>query len=103
MGLPLILIDQIPLNLLQQLELPSFNLVALAQLVGNPLQPIFKAIQATYIYGHFDFLFHKCDFGSSIDMRGYAPNIQSSTRGGKTYSLNGVNIEKGTRFPGALA
>ena len=48
MGLPLILIDQIPLNLLQQLELLSLNLVALAQLVGNPLQPIFKAIQATY-------------------------------------------------------
>uniref|UniRef100_UPI003AB3C257 hypothetical protein n=1 Tax=Eggerthella sp. TaxID=1929886 RepID=UPI003AB3C257 len=62
-----------------------------------------KAIQTTYIYGHFDFLSHKCDFGSSIDMRGYAPNVQSSTRGGKIYSLNGVNIEKGTRFPGALA
>ena len=34
---------------------------------------------------------------------GNASNVQSSTRDGKIYSLNGVNIEKGTRFPGALA
>ena len=101
MGLPLILIDQIPLNLLQQLELLSLNLVALAQLVGNPLQPVFKP------YRPLTFTDISISFppdvisGLQSLLGGCATNVPVFTRDGKNYSLNGINAEKGTRFPGA--
>lgn len=49
-GLLLILVREILLDLLQQLELPSLDLVALVQLIGNPLQLAFDGEQVSCIY-----------------------------------------------------
>lgn len=49
-GLLLVLVREILLDLLQQLELPSLDLVALVQLIGNPLQLAFDGEQVSCIY-----------------------------------------------------
>ena len=49
-GLLLILVREILLDLLQQLELPSLDLVALVQLIGNPLKLAFDGEQVSCIY-----------------------------------------------------
>lgn len=49
-GLLLVLVREILLDLLQQLELPSLDRVALVQLIGNPLQLAFDGEQVSCIY-----------------------------------------------------